>query len=88
MQAFQSVEDSKKFWIKGKQFTIPNLLGDQLKDASMYDNGPLAIFRLAPQDYHRYHSPVDATVGEITPISGEYYTVSCSDQACRLAQRS
>ncbi|CEH14206.1 Phosphatidylserine decarboxylase [Ceraceosorus bombacis] len=76
MQAFQSVEDSKKFWIKGKQFTIPNLLGDQCKDASAYDNGPLAIFRLAPQDYHRYHSPVDATVGEITPIPGEYYTVN------------
>lgn len=28
------------------------------------------IFRLAPQDYHRFHSPVDGTVGEIKKVEG------------------
>jgi Phosphatidylserine decarboxylase len=34
------------------------------------------IFRLVPQDYHRFHSPVDGRVGPMTYISGEYYTVN------------
>jgi hypothetical protein len=34
---------------------------------------------LAPQDYHRFHSPVDGKIGPMTYISGEYYTVNvCS----------
>lgn len=32
--------------------------------------------RLAPQDYHRFHSPVSGTVGKMTMIGGEYYTVN------------
>ena len=34
------------------------------------------MFRLAPQDYHRFHVPVDGTIGEITAIEGQYYTVN------------
>ena len=34
------------------------------------------IFRLAPQDYHRFHSPVDGVVGNLERIEGEYYTVN------------
>jgi len=32
--------------------------------------------RLAPQDYHRFHSPVKGRVGKMTLIDGEYYTVN------------
>lgn len=28
------------------------------------------------QDYHRYHSCVDGTIGKMSYISGEYYTVN------------
>ena len=31
---------------------------------------------LAPQDYHRFHSPVKGTIGKMTLIDGEYYTVN------------
>lgn len=31
---------------------------------------------LAPADYHRFHSPIDAVVGDINDIPGEYYTVN------------
>lgn len=31
----------------------------------------IAIARLAPQDYHRYHSPVEGTVVSIKDIDGE-----------------
>jgi phosphatidylserine decarboxylase len=30
----------------------------------------------APKDYHRFHSPVDGTIGPMTYIHGEYYTVN------------
>ena len=34
------------------------------------------VSHLAPQDYHRFHSPITATVRSIKHIPGEYYTVN------------
>ena len=42
--------------------------------AEHYDQ--IAIFRLAPQDYHRIHAPVDAVVGKRKDITGNLYTVN------------
>lgn len=25
-------------------------------------------------DYHRFHSPIDGIIGDVTEIAGEYYT--------------
>ena len=36
----------------------------------------MAIFRLAPQDYHRYHCPVDGKVVSITDVPGDLLTVN------------
>ncbi|KAK2961444.1 Phosphatidylserine decarboxylase [Blattamonas nauphoetae] len=36
----------------------------------------IALSRLAPQDYHRVHSPLDCDVIGIHHIPGEYYTVN------------
>jgi phosphatidylserine decarboxylase len=38
-------------------------------------NGAIACFRLSPQDYHRYHSPVSGTVSWFKQLGGEYYGV-------------
>ncbi|KAJ7070019.1 phosphatidylserine decarboxylase-domain-containing protein [Mycena amicta] len=82
--AFESVTEATRLWIKGREFTVARLLGDAYKhEAERYNSGALAIFRLAPQDYHRFHSPVDGTIGNMTYISGEYYTVN--PQAIRTA---
>ncbi|KAF9938490.1 hypothetical protein BGZ67_010793 [Mortierella alpina] len=75
MTCFQTIEDATKFWIKGAQFTVGRLLNDEVL-AKKYDGGSLAIFRLAPQDYHRYHIPVKGVLSEPKPIEGEYYTVN------------
>jgi phosphatidylserine decarboxylase len=37
---------------------------------------PQQIFRLAPQDYHRFHVPVDGKIGKILKVEGAYYTGS------------
>jgi phosphatidylserine decarboxylase len=77
--AFETTSEATKLWIKGREFTVARLLGDAYKDqAERYVGGALVIFRLAPQDYHRFHSPVDGTIGPMTYISGEYYTVNVS----------
>ncbi|KAF8591150.1 hypothetical protein K439DRAFT_1327876 [Ramaria rubella] len=77
MMTFESVNEATQLWIKGREFTIARLLGVRYKDqAPKYTGGALAIFRLAPQDYHRFHSPVDGIIGPMTYVSGEYYTVN------------
>jgi phosphatidylserine decarboxylase len=75
--AFETVSDATRLWIKGREFSVARLLGEaHAKEAERYLGGALCIFRLAPQDYHRFHIPVDGRIGCMTYISGEYYTVN------------
>uniref|UniRef100_A0AAD7XA06 phosphatidylserine decarboxylase n=1 Tax=Trametes cubensis TaxID=1111947 RepID=A0AAD7XA06_9APHY len=78
LTVFPTLDLAKQLWIKGSNFTIPQLLGvDPDSDqARMFDGASVAVFRLAPQDYHRFHSPLDGVVGDTTDIPGEYYTVN------------
>jgi len=73
---FPTVEDSTRLWIKGKRFSVPGLLGDHEGKLSLFKGGSVAIFRLAPQDYHRFHFPVSGVVQSITHIPGHLYTVN------------
>ncbi|OCF37743.1 phosphatidylserine decarboxylase [Kwoniella heveanensis BCC8398] len=74
LTVFPTVDQAKTIWIKGKQFTLPNLLTGEddtetrFKQIQEDTNAALAICRLAPQDYHRFHSPVDGVVGDIKDI--------------------
>jgi phosphatidylserine decarboxylase len=74
---FNTIDDATGVWVKGREFSVRRLLGDAYpEDAKRYENGALGIFRLAPQDYHRFHIPVDGIMGEPKTIAGEYYTVN------------
>jgi len=75
LNVFTSIEEATKIWIKGKKFSLTNLLKDDAL-AKEYSGGSLVIARLAPQDYHRFHSPVSGTLGKFTPYTGTYYTVN------------
>ncbi|CAG8659344.1 5478_t:CDS:2, partial [Dentiscutata erythropus] len=44
--------------------------------ANEFNGGSIAIFRLAPQDYHRFHSPITCMVGSSKHINGTYFTVN------------
>lgn len=75
LMAFSSVERATQLWIKGRQFSVEKLLGPRYRSFA----SPLLsliIFRLAPQDYHRFHVPADGTIGEPDWADGEYYTVN------------
>lgn len=68
--------------IKGRQFTIPTLLYGDDRDDHQFDGvarapaAAVAVARLAPQDYHRFHSPVGGVVVCVKDIPGELYSAS------------
>jgi len=79
LQVFASVDEATRFWVKGRNFSIAGLLADSDPShpvASSYSGGTMAIFRLAPQDYHRYHCPVDGKIISITDVPGDLLTVN------------
>lgn len=78
LAVFDSISTAQEFWIKGQKFTLPTFLQDP-NLATEFDQSSMAIFRLAPQDYHRFHSPVKATVSrdrEPVKVGGTYFTVN------------
>lgn len=59
------------FDIKGAQYSLETLLRrSDLQDASIY------IFRLAPEHYHRIHSPLKGTVKSVESVGGHYKSVN------------
>lgn len=73
---FSTIRHSKEIWIKGSNFTLTRLTGDYKPGVFNEENSSIGIFRLAPQDYHRFHSPINGKIGKPIDISGEYYTVN------------
>lgn len=75
MVAFNSIKESEKFFVKGSLFNTAEFLNsiDLAKD---YKNGGLAIIRLAPTDYHRYHFPAAGKAGPSHKVKGNYLSVS------------
>ena len=74
---FNRMDEATKIWVKGREFTVERLLGNTYPaDVKRYTNGSMGIFRLAPQDYHRFHIPVDGVMDKPKLIEGEYYTVN------------
>lgn len=68
--------DSSISRVKGRHFTLRNLVKSRSLARALGPQPALAIFRLAPQDYHRFHSPVKGLLSSITHILGDYYTVN------------
>eukprot|EP01133_Synstelium_polycarpum_P007734 gene7734-9064_t len=75
LNVFPTIEIAQELWIKGKSFTLASLLQDE-QLAAQYEGGAIAIARLAPQDYHRFHIPVDGTIRSTKSIDGALFTVN------------
>ncbi|OQV10084.1 hypothetical protein CLAIMM_14130 isoform 2 [Cladophialophora immunda] len=74
---FNTIDDATRIWVKGRDYSLEKLFGEAYPlEAKRYKGGSMGIFRLAPQDYHRFHIPVDGTLGTPKAIEGEYYTVN------------
>lgn len=75
LMAYPTIDLATKYWIKGVGFTLEKLLGSA-DLAQTFDQGSIVVARLAPQDYHRWHSPINGKVRSVNLIPGAYYTVN------------
>jgi len=75
LMVFDTLDEATSLWVKGKAFTLPALLGSE-EAARPFVGGAISIHRLAPQDYHRFHSPVDGRITNRHPIPGDLWTVN------------
>ena len=75
LSCHQNITNGMQFWIKGTEFNLSNLLQDELLESN-FDDGSIAIFRLAPFDYHRFHFPVDGTLEKVYEIDGTFFPVN------------
>ena len=68
---FNTISKSQKYWIKGDEFTIHNLLTFNINTNDL----SLVIFRLAPHHYHHFSSPIAGRIIGIKHIPGNIYSV-------------
>lgn len=73
--AFDQIDDVRNFYVKGQRFTLSSYLQNKIL-ATDFANSSMLIFRLAPNDYHRFHFPYAGHVSDTTAIRGSYYSVS------------
>ncbi len=72
---FQNISKSDGFLVKGQKFHLSDMLEDS-KLAKEYEHGAMAIARLCPSDYHRYHFPCDCIPSDTHVINGWWYSVN------------
>lgn len=77
MQVYDQATDML-FYLKGYHLSISSLLSNFEIDGypRYFDNAAVVIARLAPQDYHRFHSPVSGKILAVRRVSGTYWSVS------------
>ena len=77
---FDRVRTIDEVTVKGYPMSVARLLHALPTDITQrfLDAAPaVAICRLAPQDYHRWHLPVGpVNIGTVTAVDGTYYSVS------------
>jgi phosphatidylserine decarboxylase len=70
-----NISKSHGFYIKGKKFCLESLLQEHaLSDE--YAEGAMAIIRLCPTDYHRFHFPVSGRPSAAKLINGPLWSVN------------
>lgn len=60
--------------VKGSRVTLAGLLGDPAL-ARHFAGGAVAVVRLAPADYHRFHFPVDGVASTWRPLGTRLHSV-------------
>jgi len=69
------------FWLKDMNYSLYDMLGGNDQDAAPFVGGTVYQAFLSPQDYHRWHSPVNGTITKAVVVPGTYYAVLYDDGA-------
>ena len=73
LRVYLDADTDTPFPLKGAKRSLRTVF-DGDAPAGKYD---IAVFRLAPVDYHRFHFPCDCTtVGEVRVVPGKYHSVN------------
>lgn len=72
---FPDLSKAGGFYVKGQCFDLGRFLKSSVF-ARRFENGAMAIARLCPTDYHRFHFPISGKISEIKPIRGALYSVN------------
>ena len=75
IEDFGRISLDHSFIVKGKQYSISELLGSEQK-VQKYLNGTYMIFYLSPSDYHWIHSPVTCKVVDQWVLGTKSYPVN------------
>jgi phosphatidylserine decarboxylase len=71
---YPSISEGSPVRVKGSELSVTTLLGDaQL--ARDYAGAAVAVLRLAPADYHRFHFPEDGIASPSEPVNGRLHSV-------------
>lgn len=72
---YDEVGASSDFLVKGERLKREDLLEDA-ELAKLFENGAVAIARLCPSDYHRFHFPFDCIPSKAHLINGPLFSVN------------
>jgi len=61
---------------KGRDFSVAELLGGDVRLAADFDGGAFATLYLSPRDYHRIHMPLDGRLRETILVPGRLFSVN------------
>lgn len=75
IESFGAITAEQNFVVKGKSYRLVDLLGKEER-AVAYQGGQYIVFYLSPADYHRMHSPLDATVVRQYTLGQQSYPVN------------
>jgi phosphatidylserine decarboxylase len=71
-----SIARNQLLQAKNSYFTLESLLGQDSAAAESFMNGQFATLYLAPNNYHRIHMPIDATLLKAISIPGKLFSVN------------
>jgi len=70
---YSDIISNTRVQVKGIEDSLHNLFGCEIDD---FNDGKVAVVRLCPADYHRYHFPCEGTVVEQINVKGKYHSVN------------
>ncbi len=70
---YENINNLSSIKVKGIEDSLENLFAHAMRE---FHDGKVAVIRLCPADYHRYHVPCDGVVTERVDIKGKYYSVN------------
>ncbi len=70
------IKDGRIFQAKGRDYSLLELLGGDVRAAEQFEDGKFATLYLSPRDYHRIHIPIDGKLTAMAHVPGRLVSVS------------